>query len=139
VGVVEVPDARLAPLAKIARTAKIIPAAIEFVDMAGLVKGASQGEGLGNKFLSHIREVDAVIQVVRCFMKAPGGEDIIHVSGSVDPMRDIDIIATELILADLQTVDGSLGKSERAAKSGKTEDIARYEALKKLHGPLQKG
>jgi GTP-binding protein YchF len=139
VGVVPVPEPRLQTIAKYIKTEKIIPAALRLVDIAGIVKGASVGEGLGNKFLSHIREVDAVLQVVRCFTKAPGGEDIIHVSGSVDPIRDIDIIATELILADLQTVDGSLGKSERAAKSGKPEDIARYECLKKLHAPLQKG
>src|SRR5437867_7765474 len=100
VGVVEVPDARLAPLAKIARTAKIIPAAIEFVDIAGLVKGASQGEGLGNKFLSHIREVDAIVQVVRCFENA----DIHHVSGTIDPVRDIEVINTELVLADLASL-----------------------------------
>src|SRR5207249_9499579 len=98
VGVVEVPDTRLAPLAQIARTDKIIPAAIEFVDIAGLVKGASQGEGLGNKFLSHIREVDAIVQVVRCFEDP----DVRHVSGVIDPVRDIEIITTELVLADLE-------------------------------------
>src|SRR5438067_7283612 len=106
VGVVEVPDARLAPLAQIARTAKIIPAAIEFVDIAGLVKGASQGEGLGNKFLSHIREVDAIVQVVRCFEDP----DVHHVSGVIDPVRDIEIITTELVLADLEAVEKRLEK-----------------------------
>ena len=116
-----------------------VPAALRLVDIAGIVKGASVGEGLGNKFLSHIREVDAILQVVRCFTKAPGGEDIVHVAGTVDPIRDIEIIATELILADLQTVDGSIGKAERAAKSGKPEDIARYEVLKKLKPVLERG
>src|SRR4029079_14910671 len=97
VGIVTVPDARLDPLAKIAKTAVIIPAAVEFVDIAGLVKGASQGEGLGNKFLTHIREVDAIVQVVRCFEDP----DVHHVAGSVDPVRDIEVINTELVLADL--------------------------------------
>src|SRR3989442_9213242 len=100
VGVVTVPDARLAPLARIAKTAVIIPAAIEFVDIAGLVKGASEGEGLGNKFLSHIREVDAVIQVVRCFDDA----NVHHVAGAIDPIRDIETVNTELVLADLEAV-----------------------------------
>ncbi len=98
VGVVPIPDPRLGIITKYIQTAKTIPAALRLVDIAGIVKGASTGEGLGNKFLSHIREVDAILQVVRCFTKAPGGEEIIHVSGSVDPLRDIDIIATELIL-----------------------------------------
>src|SRR5215475_3635149 len=100
VGVVTVPDARLEPLSKIAKTQTIIPAVIEFVDIAGLVKGASAGEGLGNKFLSHIREVDAIVQVVRCFEDA----DIHHVSGTIDPIRDIEVINTELILADFATL-----------------------------------
>src|SRR6187455_1064462 len=101
VGVVTVPDARLDLLARISKTSVIIPAAIEFVDIAGLVRGAAQGEGLGNKFLSHIREVDAMIQVVRCFED----ENIHHVSGSVDPVRDIEVINTELMLSDLDAVD----------------------------------
>ena len=101
VGVVTVPDARLEPLAKIAKTTVIIPAAVEFVDIAGLVKGASDGEGLGNKFLSHIREVDAVVQVVRCFEDP----DIHHVTGSIDPVRDIEIINTELVIADLDNIN----------------------------------
>ena len=100
VGIVTVPDARLDVLQKIAKTQVVIPAAIEFVDIAGLVKGASQGEGLGNKFLTHIREVDAIVQVVRCFEDA----DIHHVAGTVDPVRDIEIINTELMLADLEAV-----------------------------------
>src|SRR5271170_713348 len=99
-GIVTVPDERLAVLAGISKAPKIIPAVFEFVDIAGLVKGASTGQGLGNKFLTHIREVDAVIQVVRCFEDS----DIHHVSGSVDPVRDIEVINTELVLADLETV-----------------------------------
>ncbi|MEY3232059.1 MAG: redox-regulated ATPase [Planctomycetota bacterium] len=139
VGIVPIPDKRLDQITKYIPPQKVIPAALKLVDIAGIVKGASVGEGLGNKFLSHIREVDAILQVVRCFTKAPGGEDILHVAGSVDPIRDIDIIATELILADLQTVDGALGKAERAAKSGKAEDVARFEVLRKLHPALGAG
>src|SRR6188474_1317601 len=100
VGIVTVPDARLAPLQRIAKTSVVIPAAIEFVDIAGLVKGASQGEGHGNKFLTHIREVDAIVQVVRCFED----EDVHHVSGKVNPVGDIEVINTELILSDLDSV-----------------------------------
>src|SRR5436853_3388311 len=99
-GVVTVPDPRLPELGKVAKVSTLIPATIEFVDIAGLVKGASQGEGLGNKFLSHIREVDAIVQVVRCFEDP----DVHHVNGSVDPVRDIEIINTELMLADLDAV-----------------------------------
>lgn len=139
VGVVPIPDGRMETICKYIPPQKRIPAALRLVDIAGIVKGASVGEGLGNKFLSHIREVDAIMQVVRCFTKAPGGEEILHVAGSVDPVRDMEIIATELILADLQTVDGSFGKSERAAKSGKTEDVARFEVLKKLKPALESG
>src|SRR5438034_5920478 len=100
IGIVTVPDARLEPLREIARTTAVIPAAIEFVDIAGLVQGASAGEGLGNKFLSHIREVDAIVQVVRCFEDP----DIHHVAGDIDPVRDIETINTELALSDLETV-----------------------------------
>jgi GTP-binding protein YchF len=139
VGVVPIPDRRMNTITQYIPPQKVVPAALRLVDIAGIVKGASVGEGLGNKFLSHIREVDAIIQVVRCFTKAPGGEEILHVSGSVDPLRDIEIIATELVLADLQTVEGSIGKAERAAKSGKPEDIARYEVLKKLKPVLERG
>ncbi len=139
VGVVPIPDPRLEHIRVHIESQKIIPAALRLVDIAGIVRGASKGEGLGNKFLSHIREVDAILQVVRCFTKAPGGEEIIHVAGSVDPMRDIDIINTELVLADLETVDGSIGKAERAAKSRIPEDVARYEVLKKLKPVLEAG
>src|SRR5438105_7908843 len=112
VGIVTVPDARLEPLSKIAKTQVIIPAAVEFVDIAGLVKGASQGEGLGNKFLSHIREVDAIVQVVRCFED----ENIQHVHGSIDPIRDIEIITTELVLADLVSLQKRKDKAEKLAR-----------------------
>jgi len=139
VGVVPIPDPRLARITKHIATQKVIPASLRLVDIAGIVKGASAGEGLGNKFLSHIREVDALVQVVRCFTKAPGGEEILHVSGSVDPLRDVEIINTELILADMETVDGSLSKAERAAKSGEKETIARYEILKRAKLLLDAG
>ena len=115
VGTVVVPDARLEPLRRIAKTTVVIPAAIEFVDIAGLVKGASAGEGLGNKFLTHVREVDAIVQVVRCF----DDPDVHHVSGTVDPVRDIEIINTELVLADMETVDQA---QERVAKDVKRGD-----------------
>src|SRR5205807_10450194 len=107
--VVTVPDPRLEPLAKIAKVIRLIPTTIELLDIAGLVKGASQGEGLGNKFLSHIREADALIQVVRCFEDP----DIVHVTGSLDPVRDIEIVMTELILADFETVKKRLEKIGR--------------------------
>ena len=114
-GVVSVPDARLEALAKMSKSVRTIPAAIEFVDIAGLVAGASQGEGLGNQFLSHIREVDAIVQVVRCFESG----DIHHVSGLVDPIRDIEVVNTELILADLASVQK---RSERLQKQIQTGD-----------------
>src|SRR5712675_690425 len=114
VGIVTVPDDRAEVLSKIARTSVIIPAAVEFVDIAGLVKGAAQGEGLGNKFLTHIREVDAIVQVVRCFEDP----DIHHVTGSVDPVRDIEIINTELVIADLDNVTKRLEKVAKDAKRG---------------------
>jgi GTP-binding protein YchF len=139
VGVVPIPDPRLATINTFQITEKVIPAALRLVDIAGIVKGASEGEGLGNKFLSHIREVDAIIQVVRCFTKAPGGEDIVHVAGTVDPVRDIDTVNTELILADLESVDQALSKAERAAKSREAEAVARYELLKKIQPVLASG
>ena len=139
VGVVAIPDPRLAIIASYIPPQKLVPTSLRLVDIAGIVKGASEGEGLGNKFLSHIREVDAILHVVRCFENAPGGEEITHVEGSVDPIRDIETIEIELILADMQTVDGSLGKAERAAKSGKKEDIARHNVLKTLAPVLAAG
>src|SRR5881296_2829566 len=127
VGIVTVPDARLEPLSQIAKTQVIIPAAIEFVDIAGLVKGASQGEGLGNKFLSHIREVDAIIQVVRCFEDP----DIHHVAGAVDPIRDIETVNTELELADLEAVKKRLEKISKDAKRGDKAAVAEQAVLQK--------
>jgi ribosome-binding ATPase len=127
VGVVAVPDERLEIIHKFMATEKIIPAAVRVVDIAGIVRGASTGEGLGNKFLSHIREVDAILHVVRCF----GGTDILHVEGSVNPIRDIDTIDTELCLADMETVGSSLDKAERLARSGDKEAIAKSAILKK--------
>jgi GTP-binding protein YchF len=124
VGVVPVPDPRLQQLAAIAHPEKLVPTTVEFVDIAGLVAGASQGEGLGNKFLSHIREVDAIAHVVRCFEST----DIIHVAGKVDPMTDIEIIDTELALADLQTVDKAVDRAAKAAKGG-DKDAVRKRAL----------
>ena len=126
VGVVTVPDPRLDVLARIAKTQVIIPAAIEFVDIAGLVQGASQGEGLGNKFLSHIREVDAIVQVVRCFEDP----DIHHVTGSVDPVRDIETITTELILADLDAVRK---RRERIGKDAKRGDKLAIAEIGRAH------
>jgi len=139
VGVVPIPDPRLEVIRSHIESQKIIPAALRLVDIAGIVRGASTGEGLGNKFLSHIREVDAIVQVVRCFEKAPGGEEITHVEGSVDPVRDLETISVELMLADLQTVEGALPKAERAAKSQERENVARYEVLKKLLPILSAG
>jgi GTP-binding protein YchF len=135
VGIVTVPDERLYVLQKIAKTNVVIPAAIEFVDIAGLVKGASQGEGLGNKFLTHIREVDAIVQVVRCFEDA----DIHHVAGSVDPVRDIEIITTELVLADLEAVQKRLNSVSKDAKRGDKEALAQENVLKKLEPHLNLG
>ncbi|MBI3880767.1 MAG: redox-regulated ATPase YchF [Verrucomicrobia bacterium] len=135
VGVVTVPDERLAVLQQIAKTKVVIPAAIEFVDIAGLVKGASQGEGLGNKFLSHIREVDAIVQVVRCFEDP----DIIHVAGSIDPVRDIETINTELVLCDLEAVKKRHEKIAKDAKRGDKLAIAEEAVLKKLEPHLNSG
>jgi GTP-binding protein YchF len=135
VGVVTVPDARLEPLSKVARTQVIIPAAIEFVDIAGLVKGASQGEGLGNKFLTHIREVDAIVQVVRCFEDP----DIHHVTGTVDPVRDIETITTELVLSDLEAVQKRLASVAKDAKRGDKEALAQETVLKKIEPHLNAG
>lgn len=139
VGVVPIPDPRLEIIRSHIESQKTIPAMLRLVDIAGIVKGASEGAGLGNKFLSHIREVDAILQVVRCFTKAPGGEDITHVDGTVDPIRDIETINTELVLADLEVVAGALGKAERAAKSGEKESVVRFEVLKKLQPVLDSG
>lgn len=135
VGIVAVPDFRLDVLGKLYSTQKITNAIIEFVDIAGIVKGASQGEGLGNKFLSHIREVDAIVHVVRCFDDAK----IIHVENSVDPLRDMQTINTELILADLETVDKRIVKVEKQAKQGDKIASAELEILQKCKAHLNSG
>ena len=135
IGIVTVPDARLEVLRGIAKTTVVIPAAIEFVDIAGLVKGASQGEGLGNKFLTHIREVDAIVQVVRCFEDA----DIHHVSVTVDPVRDIDVINTELMLSDLDTVKRRRDRVAKDVKRGDKTAAAEEGVLAKLEDALGAG
>ncbi len=135
VGTVTVPDARLAALKAIAKTSVVIPAAIEFVDIAGLVKGASQGEGLGNKFLTHVREVDAIVQVVRCFEDA----DIHHVAGSVDPVRDIEVINTELMLADLDSVQRRRERLVKDAKRGDKAAVAEDAVLARIEPALNAG
>ena len=135
VGVVAVPDERINQLVSIYNPPKIIASTIEFVDIAGLVKGASKGEGLGNQFLSTIRNVDAIVHVVRCF----DDENVIHVDGSVDPKRDIEIIETELILKDLDTVEKKLSEAERKIKSGDKKGIIESEFIKKLKLHLEGG
>ena len=135
VGMVSVPDARLDYLADIYHPEKFTPATIELVDIAGLVRGASKGEGLGNKFLSHIREVDAILQVVRCFEN----ENIVHVDGSIDPVRDVETINFELLFADMETVQKRLTRSEKLAKSGNKEYKLEYETLQQLYTALESG
>lgn len=134
VGVVAVPDERLEILSNITGSKKIIPAAIEFFDIAGLVRGASKGEGLGNKFLSHIREVDAVVEVIRCFQD----DDIVHVDGSIDPMRDIETINLELIFSDLEMIEKRLEKSSKASKGDKSL-LPEVELLKRVKDTLEEG
>ncbi|MBY4599880.1 redox-regulated ATPase YchF [bacterium BD-1] len=134
-GVVPVPDPRLNQLAEIVKPQKVIPTSFEFVDIAGLVAGASKGEGLGNKFLAHIREVDAIAHVVRCFEHT----DIVHVAGKVDPISDIETIDTELALADLDSVEKALNRAEREAKTGNKDAIARKEVLARLRAGLDDG
>src|SRR5471030_2854125 len=135
VGIVIVPDARLEVLKGIAKTSVIIPAAVEFVDIAGLVKGAAAGEGLGNKFLTHIREVDAIVQVVRCFEDP----DIHHVAGNIDPIRDIETIITGLVLSDLEAAKKRQEKGAKDAKRGDKVAIAEAEVLAKLVPHLDAG
>jgi len=135
VGVVPVPDLRLAKLAAIARPEKVLPTTVEFVDIAGLVAGASKGEGLGNKFLAHIRETDAIVQVVRCFVN----DDIVHVAGRIDPIADIDVINTELGLADLESVERGLLRAEKASKAGDKDAIRLREILKGMREHLDSG
>ena len=135
VGVVPVPDPRLEVLAGIVKPQKTLPTVVEFVDIAGLVAGASKGEGLGNKFLANIRETDAIAHVVRCFEHS----DIVHVAGRVDPIADIETIDTELALADLESVDKALNRAERAAKAQDKEALARLPVLRKLRTVLDEG
>ena len=135
VGVVDVPDERINVLGKMYNSAKITPASIEFVDIAGLVKGASRGEGLGNKFLSHIREVDAIIHVVRCFEDP----NIIHVDGSVDALRDVETINLELVFADLEVVEKRLEKAKKMSKSGEKKYLAEIELLERIKEVLEGG
>ena len=135
VGVVPVPDERLEQLAEIAHPEKILPTAVEFVDIAGLVKGASQGEGLGNQFLAHIREVDAIAHVVRCFEN----DDIVHVSGRIDPLSDLEIINTELALADLTSVDKAVDRATKAAKSGDKKAGLQRELFERVRALLNEG
>lgn len=128
VGIVPVPDLRLDQLAAIVKPQKVLPTTMEFVDIAGLVEGASKGEGLGNKFLSHVRETDAIAHVVRCFEN----DDVVHVSGGVDPVSDIEVINTELALADLESVDRALQKAQKQSKSGDKNALARVALLTKV-------
>jgi GTP-binding protein YchF len=131
-GIINVPDERLARITNHIATKKTIPAALKLVDIAGIVKGASDGEGLGNKFLSHIRQVDAIIQVVRCFEDP----DVIHVAGQVDPIADIETIEMELMLADIQTLENALAKAQRTARSGDKEAKLRVEVIAKCNQHL---
>ncbi len=135
VGVVPVPDPRLDQLAEIVKPQRVLPTSFEFVDIAGLVAGAASGEGLGNKFLAHIREVDAICHVVRCFENT----DIVHVAGAIDPISDIETIDTELALADLDSVEKALSRAEKMAKSGDKDAAARKEVLARLRAGLDQG
>ena len=135
VGIVEVPDARLDALSAIVKPQKVQPAIVEFVDIAGLVAGASKGEGLGNQFLANIRETDAIVHVVRCFTD----DNVIHVSGNVDPLRDIEIIDTELALADMATVEKALARYKRPASSGDKEAKILVSVLEKCFAQLDQG
>jgi GTP-binding protein YchF len=135
VGAVAIPDGRLATINRFVETEKIIPAILQLVDIAGLVRGASQGEGLGNQFLANIRNVDAILHVVRCFSDS----DVVHVEGAVDPIRDIDTINTELMLADLQSVEGMVAKAQRTARTGDKEAKLRVEILTACQTQLAAG
>ncbi len=136
VGIVEVPDPRLARLAAIAKPEKVIPAIVEFVDIAGLVAGASKGEGLGNQFLANIRETDAIAHVVRCFVD----ENVVHVAGKIDPVSDVETIHTELALADLASVEKQITKVEKVARAGGDKEAKRlHEVLVKVQAVLNEG
>lgn len=135
VGVVTVPDSRLVEISKLVGTQRVVPATTQIVDIAGIVKGASKGEGLGNKFLSHIREVDAIIHLVRCFVN----DDIVHVDGNVDPKRDIEVINTELLLADLESIEKKMDKERRLAKTGDKEARKNAELYEGLIAHMDQG
>jgi ribosome-binding ATPase len=135
VGMVEVPDSRLGELARVVQPKKTVPAVVQFVDIAGLVKGAAEGEGLGNKFLSNIRETDAIVHVVRCFED----EDVTHVMGAVDPVRDREVIEFELAIADLGSLEKRLDKTRRSARTGDKEALAELPVLEKAYGFLKDG
>jgi hypothetical protein len=135
VGVVAVPDPRLEELARLAGSAKVVPTTVEFLDIAGLVRGASKGEGLGNQFLAHIREVDAIVHVVRCF----DSPDVVHVDGSVDPTRDIEVVETELLLRDLDSVEARAERAARSARGGGRDAAQEAEVLARLRSHLQSG
>ncbi|MFG0285937.1 MAG: redox-regulated ATPase YchF [Phycisphaerales bacterium JB039] len=139
VGVADIPDPRLATLASHIATKKIVAAQLKLVDIPGLAPGASEGAGLGNAFLSHIRDVDALIHVVRCFTKAPGGQEVAHVAGSLGPARDIETIELELIFADLQMVENALPRAEKAARRRDAESLARLSVLQKAMPLLSEG
>jgi len=134
VGVVAVPDERLRKLAGLSRSKKTIPAVVEFYDIAGLVKGANKGEGLGNQFLNHIKEVSAIVQIIRCFKQS----DIVHVEGEINPVRDLEIIKTELALKDLETVEKRLEKAESDARSGKKEAVVFRDGIKVIKEKIEK-
>ena len=135
IGIVEVPDERLGRLAEIVRPKRTVPAVVQFVDIAGLVKGAAGGEGLGNKFLANIRETDAIVHVVRCFED----DDVVHVMGSVDPVRDVQVIEMELALADLATVEKRVDRVRRSARSGDKEAVAELPAVERAYAALSEG
>jgi hypothetical protein len=135
IGIAKVPDERLKFINQFIETDRIVPATLQVVDVAGLSKGASTGQGMGNKFLAHIRDMDAILHVVRCF----DADEVLHADGPIDPVRDIDTVETELILADLESVDNQLDRATRSAKSGEKEAIVRAEILKKAHDHLNEG
>jgi ribosome-binding ATPase len=135
VGIVPVPDARQDKLAEIVKPQRVLSATMEFVDIAGLVEGASKGEGLGNKFLANIRETDAIAQVVRCFEN----DDIVHVAGKISPLDDIDVINTELVLADMESIEKAILKVQKVAKSGNKEAVARLAVLQKVAAEIADG
>ncbi|MFW5775180.1 MAG: GTPase, partial [Chitinivibrionales bacterium] len=134
-GIVGVPDERLSRITSLIPTQKVVPAFLELVDIAGLVKGASRGEGLGNQFLGHIKSVDAIVHVVRCF----SDDDVVHVDGSIDPIRDVETIEAELMLKDMETVERGLERMAKVAKSGDKEAKARLALYERAHGRLAEG